>query len=260
VRAVGAVLAFALGIAACAPARAYDWTITLGAEGRVMPSYSGSDNYVLRPIPLFDIRRADYPRQFQSTRDGASIGILESGRFRAGATFKVLFPRDQDDDRNLRGLGDVGWTLEAGAFAEFWPLQWLRTRGEIRQGFGGHHGIVSDLSADVVVPVAPKLTLSGGPRLSLATDKALNPYFGVTPTQSLNSGLPVYDASSGVRSWGVGGLARYEWSPRWATHMFVEYERLVGSPAESPLVAMRGSPNQIQLGAGVTYSFNVSAF
>jgi outer membrane protein len=259
-RAGWAVLAIVAGWAAAAPAYAYDWTVTLGAQGRVMPSFGGSDEYVLRPIPLIDIRRADYPRQFQSTRDGANIGIFESGAFRAGLTGKVLFPRDQDDDRDLRGLGDVGWALEVGVFGEIWPANWLRTRVEIRQGFGGHHGVVSDLSADLVMPVAPKLTLSGGPRLSLATDKALNPYFGVTPTQSLNSGLPVYDARGGIRSYGAGALARYELSPQWATHMFIEYERLAGSAAESPLVAMRGNPNQIQIGAGVTYSFNVSLF
>jgi outer membrane protein len=253
-------LSFGLGLAAATPALAYDWTVTIGVEGRVMPSYVGSNSYDLRPIPLIDIRRADFPRRFQSTRDGASISLFESGSFRAGLTGKVVFPRDQDDDRDLRGLGDVDWAFEGGVFAEYWPTTWLRTRADIRQGFGGHHGIVSDISADLVFPVAPKLTLSGGPRLSLATDKALNPYFGVTPVQSLNSGLPVYDAGGGVKSYGFGALARYELSPRWATHMFVEYERLTGSVADSPLVSLRGSPNQIQIGAGLTYSFDVSLF
>jgi hypothetical protein len=30
----------------------------VGVEGRVLPSYEGSGSSVLRPIPLFDIRRA----------------------------------------------------------------------------------------------------------------------------------------------------------------------------------------------------------
>lgn len=260
VRRFWAILALGLCVTAAAPARAYDWTVTLGAEGRVMPSYAGSDDYALRPIPLIDIRGANDPRRFQATRDGASIGLFESGKFRAGLTGKVLFPRDEDDDRNLHGLGDVEWAVEAGVFGEFWPVNWLRTRAEIRQGFGGHHGIVSDLSADVVMPVAPKLTLSAGPRLSLATDKALNPYFGITPTQSINSGLPVYDAAGGVRSFGLGGLARYQLSERWATYSYIEYERLTGSAADSPLVALRGNANQIQIGAGLSYSFDVSLF
>src|SRR3954469_4354222 len=134
VRQFWAILAIGLGVTAGVPARAYEWTVTLGVEGRVMPSFEGSANYTLRPIPLIDIRRTDYPQHFQGTRDGASIGILETGSFRAGVVGKVLFPRNEDDDRALHGLGDVGWTLEAGVFGEFWPVNWLRTRAEIRQG------------------------------------------------------------------------------------------------------------------------------
>ncbi len=245
---------------AAVPAIAYDWTVTVGIEGRVMPTYWGADDSTLRAIPLFDVRRSDFPIRFQSTRDGASIGILDIGMFRAGLTGKVVAPRDQDDDGNLRGLGDVDWAFEAGVFAEYWPKTWLRTRIDLRQGFGGHEGIMSDLSADFVVPVAPKLTLSGGPRLTLATAKALEPYFGITPAQSIASGLPVYSPSGGVRSYGVGGLARYTLSPQWSTHMFIEYERLTGSVADSPLVTLNGNPNQVQVGAGITYSFNVSLF
>jgi outer membrane protein len=257
-RLVAIVLA-AAGVAVAAPASAYDWTVTLGIEGSVMPSYSGSDDYVLRPIPLIDIRRAG-PRRFQGTRDGANFGIFEGNNFRAGLTGKVVQPRDQDDDNDLRGLGDVDWALEVGAFAEYWPVQWFRARAAVRQGFGGHEGIVGDLMGDFVVPVAPQLTLSGGPRLTLATAKALDPYFSITPGQSVLSGLPVYSASGGVRSYGVGALARYEFSPQWATQIFIEYERLADSAADSPLVALRGDPNQVQVGIGLTYSFDVSLF
>jgi outer membrane protein len=41
------------------------------------------------------------------------------------------------------------------------------------------------------------------------------------------------------------------------SRLFVEYERLLGDAASSPVVAQRGSPDQISVGAGVTYSFNV---
>ena len=136
---------------------------------------------------------------------------------------------------------------------------WLRTRAEVRQGFGGHHGVVSDLTADIVVPVTPKLTLSGGPRLTLATDKAQDPYYSVTASQAVSSGLPVYTAKGGVQSWGLGAQARYTWSPQWAAYTYLEYQRLSGDAANSPLVSLRGSRDQIQVGTGVTYSFDVPA-
>jgi outer membrane protein len=244
---------------AWAPGSSSDWTVTIGAEGRVLPSYEGSDSYILAPFPLFDIRRAGTPPTFQSPRDGFGFGIIDTGRFRFGPTFKVRLPRREGDDSDLRGLGDVNWALEAGAFAEYWPTQWLRARVELRQGFGGHHGVVSDVMADVVVPVTPQLTLSGGPRLTLASTAATAPYFSITPAQSVASGLPVYEASGGVYSFGVGAKARYEWSPQWASHVFLEYERLAADAANSPLVIQYGSRDQIQVGLGVTYSFDMHA-
>ena len=66
----------------------------------------------------------------------------------------------------------------------------------------------------------------------------------------------VYDAGGGLRSLGAGAQARYEWSPQWA-YMFVEYERLAGDVANAPLVTHFGSREQIQVGLGATYSFNM---
>jgi outer membrane protein len=258
---LGALLAAAMPLPAAAasdpPPRLDGWTVTLGAEGRVLPSFEGSDRFILLPVPLIDIRRAGTPRRFRSTRDGLSVAILESGMFRFGATGKLRLPRYQRDDPDLRGLGNVGWGVEVGLFGEFWPVPWLRTRGEVRQGLGAHNGIVSDLSADVVMPVTPQLTLSAGPRLAFASTAATMPYFGVTPAQSIASGLPMFNAQGGIHAYGAGGLARYEWSQQWATHFFVEYDRLAGDAANSPLVRLRGSPVQLQVGLGFTYSFDV---
>jgi outer membrane protein len=208
---------------------------------------------------MFDVHRSDKAGSFRSPRDGFSFGILDYGRFRAGPTTKVKLARNEGDDPVLRGLGDVPWAFEAGAFVEYWVVDWLRTRAELRQGFNGHHGLAAEVTADLVVPVAPKLTFSGGPRLSLASSAATSPYFSITAAQSAASGLPVYDARGGLRSYGAGAQARYEWSRVWATHLFVEYERLTGYAANSPLVTQRGSRDQIQVGMGVTYSFDTKA-
>jgi outer membrane protein len=241
---------------AAGPTAAGELTLTLGLEGRVLPSYPGSTSSLLLPIPLFDVRPAGTPRRFASPRDGLGIGIYDKGNFRIGLTGKAELPRREKNDPNLAGLGDVGWAREPGGFLEFWPVNWLRTRAELRQGLGGHQGQVGDLSADIVAPVTPKLTLSGGPRVSLASSQALEPYFGITAAQAASSIYPAYTVSGGLKSFGVGGLARYELSAQWATHLYIEYERLADSPGNSPLVTLRGSRDQVQIGIGITYSFN----
>jgi outer membrane protein len=60
-----------------------------------------------------------------------------------------------------------------------------------------------------------------------------------------------------VRSVGAGAQARYQWNPQWATNAFVEFERLVGDAENSPLVQERGSANQVMVGFGIAYSFDL---
>jgi len=235
-----------------------DWTVTIGAGGQVLPAYDGSDRYILAPFPTLYIRRAGTPRRFTSPRDGISLAIVNINQFRFGPTGRLVLPRNEDDDAALRGLGNVDWALEIGVFAEYWVRPWLRTRAEVRQGFGGHDGIVSDVTADFVLPASPTLTLSAGPRLTLATAQALQPYFGVDTAQSVASGLPVYYPGGGIRSFGFGAQARQQWFENWSTNLFLEYDRLVGDAAHSPILARNGSANQMTIGLGVSYSFDIS--
>ena len=240
------------------PASAYDWTVTLGAEGREEPLFQGSSRERLRPYPIFAVRRYGTPEPFRAPRDGLDIALIDGGNYQIGPVGQFVWSqREKASSEPVHRLGNVPWAGEAGIFAQYWWVPWLRTRTEVRQGFNGHHGIVSDITTDAVVPVTPQWTLSGGPRLTLATTPALNPYFGITPAQSVISGLPIYDAKGGVRSYGAGTQARYLWTPQWATHVFLEYERLSGEPAGSPIVTQRGSPDQVTIGFGVTHSFDI---
>lgn len=258
-QAIAACAALFAGAPALAeqPTRSTDWTLTLGVEGRVLPEFEGSTNDILRPVPVFNFRRAGTPARFRSPRDGGAAALIDSGPFKFGPAIKVKLPRKESDNSALRGLGDVDWTLEAGAFAEYWPSDWLRTRLELRRGFGGHDGIVGDLSADVVMPLTERLTLSGGPRLSAANAEALSPYYSITSSQSAASGLPVYSAGGGLKSWGAGAQVSYQIDPNWRSYWFVEYEQLAGDAAKSPLVTQRGSINQVQVGIGLTRSFDI---
>jgi MipA family protein len=243
-----------------APVPAYDWTVTLGAEGREEPLFQGSSRERLRPYPIFAVRRYGTPEPFRGPRDGLDIAVIDEGNYQAGPVGQFVWSqRDKASFEAVRRLGNVPWAGEVGIFAQYWWVPWLRTRTEVRQGFHGHQGIVSDITTDAVVPLTPQWTLSGGPRLTLATTSALNPYFGVTSAQSVISGLPVYDAKGGVRSYGAGAQARYLWTPQWATHVFLEYERLSGDVAGSPIVTQRGSPDQVTIGFGFTRALDIKS-
>jgi outer membrane protein len=247
------------GRAYAPPAPAYDWTVTLGAEGREEPLFQGSSRERLRPYPIFAVRRYGAPEPFRGPRDGLDVAVIDEGKYQIGPVGQFVYSqREQSNSPAVRSLGNVPWAAEVGIFAQYWWVPWLRTRTEVRQGFHGHHGIVADITTDAIVPVG-QLTLSAGPRITLATTPAVSPYFNITPAQSVRSGLPIYDTKGGIRSYGAGAQARYLWTPQFATHVFVEYERLSGEPAGSPLVTQKGSPDQVTFGFGATQSFDIKS-
>ncbi len=81
-----------------------------------------------------------------------SIAFFDTGRFRHRCGGQAGLGRDQDDNAKLRGLGDVGTSVELGGFAEWYAFDWLRLRGELRYGFGGYEGLMGDLAADFIIP------------------------------------------------------------------------------------------------------------
>lgn len=212
---------------------------------------------MLSPVPIFSIYRAGSAEQFRGPRDGASIALIEFGDLRAGPAGKFVTARKAGSYSELNGLGDVKAAVELGGFAEYFPVDWFRTRVETRQGLGGHGGVVADFSADVIVPIVMGLTVSAGPRFTWESTKATSPYFSIDAAQATATGLPVFNAKGGAHSVGAGAQVSYRFDPQWEVHSYVEYERLLGDAAASPLVTVRGSPNQTTFGMGASYSFDV---
>ena len=106
------------------------------------------------------------------------------------------------------------------------------------------------------MPVIQRFTVSAGPRFTLESTKATSPYFGIDAVQAMATGLPMFDAKGGAHSVGAGAQVSYRIDPQWEVHSYVEYQRLLGDAAASPLVTLRGSPNQTTIGIGASYSFD----
>ena len=263
--ALGPILA---GLALAAPAQAADstfgappstttgWIATVKGNLAVGPTYPGADDYSFVGFPSISFRRAGTPARFTAPDDGLSFSILEeSSSFRFGFVGRYEGGRYLNDDRRLFGLAKVDWAVEPGLFLEFWPVELLRARAEIRRGFNGYEGFVADFGLDFVQR-AGAFTFSVGPRVALGGDDFTKTYFGVTPYEaSLNGFVTPYDPSGGFTSVGATSAVSYDWSEQWSTTAYVTYKRLVGDAADSPIVKRYGSENQIGLGLTVSYSF-----
>jgi outer membrane protein len=236
-----------------------DWIITLGADARAVPRYVGSNQWAMVPVPYFDRHRPGKAESFHAPRDGTGVALFNNGVLAVGPVGSLIWPRRQTASLSLNGLGDVGHTLQVGGFVDYWAFEWLRMRIEALQGFGAANGVTANVAADAVLPLSTALTLSGGPRARVDTAAAESPYFSITQAQSIASGLPTYNASGGWQGVGVGTQAKYRFNPTWATYSFIEYDKLIGATAASPIVSGQGgSTNQWTFGIGLTYSFAMS--
>ncbi len=173
----------------------------------------------------------------------------------AGPAVKIDFGRSEDDSPKLRGLGDVGTSVELGAFVGYRSgTSQFRLRAR-RDVVGSTSGILIDAEASTALIETDRLFARAGAQLVWANSKYTNAYFGVTPAKSIASGLPVYGAKSGLYDASVTLSLEYLLTDRWSALAVLGYTRMLGSAKDSPLVRLRGSPNQANVAAFAIYAF-----
>lgn len=233
------------------------WTITLDANVSLESDYPGAATRRLQYLPGVSIRRAGTAADFSSPDDGLDFSIYDEGWLKAGPVAKIVGSRSIHGNPELRGLREVGTSLEAGGFVEYWPMANLRTRAELRQGITGHQSLVGTLGADLIYKPGA-FTFSGGPRLNFGSGQYMRKFFSISVPEALANGrVTAFDARSGASSVGALGAAAYEFSPTWTGTLWGGYQRLVGDAGRSPIPRVLGSRNQGSFGATVSYSFNV---
>ena len=189
-------------------------------------------------------------------RDGVGFNLINQNGFKAGPVANIGFPRRESYSRYLRALGNVNFTIEAGGFATYMygPVE---IGGEVRRGLGGHDGTIAEFKATLYVPISGTVLVGGGPTLKLADDTYMNAYYGISEHQSERSGKAMFIAGPGLLSAGVNAFGVVKLTDKIHLLGFIEYEKLLGDAAESPIVkGPAGSENQFSGGAAVTYRFS----
>lgn len=233
-----------------------DLIIWLGVGVGAEPDYEGSDDYEFTVFPIVDLDLLRLPRlgTFGQDTNGFSIG----------PSFNVVGGRDASDNAALAGLGDVDFAFELGLEAEYRADYW-RVFAAGRYGLGGHNGLTGEVGFDAILHPTQQLTLIAGPRVTFADDEYFDTYYSVTPAQAAASaaagvGLPAFNASGGIKSYGVEAEAIYQITEDWRAHLRGGYFRMAGDAEDSPLVAIAGDENQFFVGAGFSRRIALDLF
>ncbi len=236
---------------------ATDWIVTVGGGAGVSPPYEGAGHDILQPLLTFNLHRADAPYRFLPPDGGSTIALISTRHFVFGPIVRFRYPRG--DTKHLLGLDKIGTAYEPGAYAEVWPVNWLRLRAEGRYGLGGYTGPVGDAAIDLVY-TGRTWDFSVGPRYGYGGIQYMDTYFGVTPIEAARSPLikTAYKPGQGQRYLGVEAALAHNWTHRIKTTFAMGYHRLARLAEDSPVVQVAGSPNDYSAGVTLSYSFGLT--
>jgi len=244
---------------------------SLAAGAALVSDYDGSDHYSLAPMGGADLRLHGHSVFWH----GTSLGVDLVPEYRNQKFKWIVAPfLDVNLDRTTHPndpvvgrLPDLRPALEGGAIIGFSrtglfvpSYDRLTVQISASHDLGSvHHSFVLSPSVNYATPLSKAVIVTGTASFDVVGAGYARTYFGVDSTASATTGLPVYTPGGGIKSatLGLGGLVSLRGDLRkgFAIGGLLRYERLVGAYAASPLVALRGNPNQFGAVLGIAYTF-----
>lgn len=228
----------------------------LGAGGEFAPAYEGASNYEWGISPIFGVDRLLIP------------GIIDiGGDDQAGFSFSpaidITGARKSADHSELTGLNDVEATYAVGAQIGY-DVQVTEqlvagVYGELLYGFGGSHGLLGSVGAELAAELTPQLEITGGISANFANENYMDAYFGVSAPESALTGgrYAAHDPSAGMKSFSVDLSARYEFVADTFLNLSGSYSQLTGGAASSP-ISIADNDGQFTVGLGISRKFGIA--
>jgi outer membrane protein len=232
------LLAMPVVAAWAAPAQAQDDDhITLGVGAAVAPTYQGADDYRVLPIPAIDIKKGWF---FANLRNGIGIAPIDTETVTVGASAVFMQGyRRQDVPAGIDKLSDgVGARL----FANIRASGFVATLGVVKGLSGGTEGVIGDASLSYPIELSSRFKLTPTVGTTWANRKHNDGYFGVTPAESLASGLPQFTAGSGFKDVSAALTASYRLTDRITLSATASATSLLDSVKDSPIVIHKTQP------------------
>lgn len=182
-------------------------------------------------------------RSADDVERGLAAEIARRGKIRLSLGLRFDPGRSASDSPELAGLGDIRSTVRARWSARWDPNPRWRVAAGISSDLLGHGGGVL---ADVGITrrwawgAGESFALAG--QWGIAGQRYMQNWHGVSLAQSAASGLPAYEAGTGLRDFQLSAVWRTEfeaWGQPFGASVGVGHARLLGSAADSPLTRRR---------------------
>ena len=236
-----------------------------------MPNYEGANETSIKPAAALagriggvsiSPRAAGLALDFIEGKKGAKInlnfGPVVRYRMNRSGTIK---------DPVVARLGKLSSVVEGGVAFGATIKRVLHRADQMSIGADVRWDLSGKGSGKTITPTISYLSpvsraiVVGGVVSAEFVDRAYARYnYDVTPAGSVASGLPVYTARGGMKSFNVGGFIAHDLNNNLmdgglALGAGVMYSRLTGSAAETPITRMRGRRSQWTFALGLSYTF-----
>ena len=250
--------------------------LTIGVGAAAVPSYEGSDDYRVIPIPQLRGKVHDFafwtrgPALFVDVIPNRSDeGIdIQLGPV-VGARFDRTSRKRIKDDA-VAALGKLDTAIEVGGFVGIGKTGVITSAYDnisarvtiTKDVAGAHDSMIVTPAIEYFTPLSIRSFVGLGVSADYVGKKYGRYYFDVTPEEAVASGLPAYDRAgdgSGFRKVNFNLTGGYSLSGDirrgWTLFALGSYSRMLGDYADSPVVAIAGSKDQWIGAIGVGYTF-----
>jgi len=245
--------------------------LVVGAAAIYGPSYDGSDDYVISPIPLVQGRIGGIG--ISPRGSGVALDFIDDADgpgpyLSLGPVVGIRTARDGDsEDEVVELLPDLETAIEVGAAAGIGfsgvlnPYDTLTFSADARWDVAGaHDGMLVSPSVSYLTPLSRAAVAALSVRAQYADDSFSDYYYTVTPEAAAVTGLPAFDADGGFNQAGVNLLLGFDLNGDLtdgglAAFVAGGYTRMLGDAKQTPFTSIRGSADQWLGAAGIAYVF-----
>jgi MipA family protein len=247
------------------------YSLTIGVGAAYLPSYEGSNDYVLSPAGAAFGKIDGF--SFSTRGTSLSIDLIRDPKdaavtFELGPVVNLRMDRhSRIKDPQVAALGRIGRAVELGGFVGIARRRLIDPYDSLGFRLTWQHDVSNVHRSSVWIPDIEYQTPVSLKTYVLVDAQAdhvgagyARTYFSVTPLGALASGLPVYNARAGWKDLRlsllvgqvlVGDLRR----PHLSLFAGLSYSRELGSARNSPIVAIAGRPDQWVAAGGLAYTF-----
>jgi outer membrane scaffolding protein for murein synthesis (MipA/OmpV family) len=190
---------------------------------------------------------------FAGTNRGVGYNFSKDPTLQYGLGLGLDFGRKESATGALAGMGSIDAKVEYGVFLNYAPDRHWRLSSVLRYGSGDTgQGLSANFGANYTMDIAPKWRLDLGVATTWANSQYMQSYFGVSTTQSPQSGHAVYSPTSGTRDVSSSLNLSYQVTPKISVSGGLKVSSLVGDARDSPVVT---SPQSGSGSLTVGYAF-----